>query len=79
MYGEGGAYPGEYACSSEPYTVTAENHGGDVAASERVAARHSYTLVVPAGSYTLRSGACSGSATVRAGRRTTADTYCRYP
>jgi hypothetical protein len=79
LYGEGGPYPGMYACSSQPYTVTATKRSGKAPARQQVAARHSYTLVVPAGKYTLTSGACSGTASVQAGRLTRANTYCRYP
>jgi hypothetical protein len=78
-YGEGGAYPGIYACDSEPYTVSASNQSGIVVASQQVPALHSYTLVVPAGNYTLRSDACTGSATVTAGKQSVANTYCLYP
>ncbi len=79
LYGEGGPFPGIYACSSRPYTVTATDSAGNVAASQRVAALHSYTLVVPAGRYTLASGGCHGTATVTAGKQTKANTYCLYP
>jgi hypothetical protein len=79
LYGEGGAYPGMDACSSQPYTETAIDGSGKTVASQNVAARRSYTLVVPAGSYTLRGGGCSGMATVKAGRETKANTYCLYP
>jgi hypothetical protein len=79
VYGVGGAFPGIDACSSAAYTVTATDTSGAVVASETVAALHSYTLVVPAGSYTLTSGVCRGTATVTAGRETEADTNCDYP
>jgi hypothetical protein len=79
VYGEGGPFPGIYACSGQPYTVTATNHSGDVVASQHVAALHSYTLVVPAGVYTLASDGCHGTATVKAGKQTKANTYCLYP
>jgi hypothetical protein len=79
VYGIGGAFPGVYQCASAQYTVTATNASGDIVARDTVAALHSYTLVVPAGSYTLASGACRGSATVTAGRQTKADTVCDYP
>jgi hypothetical protein len=79
LYGEGGAYPGMYACSGSPYTVTATNDSGTVEATQHVAALHSYTLVVPAGTYSLAAGGCRGQATVKAGRQTTANTYCLYP
>lgn len=79
LYGEGGPFPGIYACSSQPYTVTATNRAGAVVASQHVAALHSYTLVVPAGKYTLASDGCHGTATVTAGKQTKANTYCLYP
>ena len=79
LYGEGGPYPGFDECSSEPYTETATDGSGMVVSSQNVAARHSYTLVVPAGSYALKSGGCRGMATVKAGRETKANTYCLYP
>jgi hypothetical protein len=78
-YNEGGAFPGIYACDSEPYTVTATDSGGVVQGSQAVAGGHSYTLVVPAGTYTLKSDFCQGSATVAAGRQTMADTVCPVP
>jgi hypothetical protein len=77
--GEGGPFPGIYACLGDPYTVTATNSSGRVAATQHVAALHSYTLVVPAGSYTLQAGPCRGTAKVRAGRQTTANSYCYFP
>jgi hypothetical protein len=78
-YGEGGPFPGIYACLGDPYTVTATNSSGKIVASQHVAALHSYTLVVPAGRYSLAAGGCHGQATVRAGRQTTANSYCLYP
>ncbi len=78
-YNEGGAYPRIYACDSQPYTVTAKNAAAEVVATQNVAAGHSYTLVVPAGSYKLSSDFCFGSATVRAGKQTKADTVCPVP
>lgn len=79
-YGIGGAYPGIDECLQQQYTVTATDSAGQIAASETVAGGHSYTLApLPAGSYTLRAGACTGSATVSAGHQTTADADCLYP
>lgn len=74
----GGPAPGIPAdCSSKAYTVSATNASGQEVASQTVPGGHSYTLVVPAGSYTLRSGSvCRGTATVTAGRDTRADTRC---
>jgi hypothetical protein len=79
VYSQGGPFPGIYRCDDAPYTVTATNASGTVVASQNVAALHSYTLVVPAGSYMLASGGCHGSATVTAGRQTQADTNCDFP
>jgi hypothetical protein len=79
-YGIGGAYPGIDQCLQRRYTVTATDSAGQIAASETVAGGHSYTLApLPAGSYTLRAGACTGSATVTAGHQTTANADCLYP
>ncbi len=79
VYGEGGAFPGMDACLSQRYTIEALDSGGSVAARETVAGGHSYTLVMPSGSYTLMSGGCRGRATVRAGQQTKANTFCLYP
>jgi hypothetical protein len=79
LYLEGGAYPGTEACEQQPYTIDVETSSGTIVASQAVAGGHSYTLVVPAGSYTLRANGCTGSATVTAGRQTTANTYCLLP
>lgn len=79
VYSQGGPFPGFYACAGSPYTVTATNASGTAVASENVAALHSYTLVVPSGSYMLTSGSCRGLANVTAGRQTKADTYCDFP
>jgi hypothetical protein len=78
---EGGAFPGIDSCSTAPYTVSASNASGAVVATQQVAASHSYTLVVPAGTYTLQAGmpGCRGSATVVAGQQTLANTYCLFP
>jgi hypothetical protein len=78
-YNEGGAYPGIYACDSQQYTVTATDSAGKVQATQTVAGGHSYTLVVPAGSYTLTSDFCHGTATVTAAKQTRADTVCPVP
>jgi hypothetical protein len=78
-YTEGGAYPGIYACDSQPYTVTATDSAGKVQATQTVAGGHSYTLVVPAGAYKLKSDFCEGAATVAAAKQTRADTVCPVP
>jgi hypothetical protein len=79
VYSEGGHPPGTPRCAGVSYTVTATNPAGKVVKSQTVAADDSYTLVVPAGSYNLASGACRATATVTAGQQTDADIYCRYP
>ncbi len=79
LFSEGGHPPGTPRCAVEPYTVTASNSAGMVAASQLVPAGDAYTLVVPAGSYTLRSGGCRGTATVAAGQQTNANISCLYP
>lgn len=79
LYGEGGAYPGVYACISEPYTLTVTGQQGAVIATEHVGPSKSYTVVVAPGQYKLKGGCGSGSATVTAGERTVANMYCLYP
>lgn len=79
VYAEGGPFPGMDACFSQRYTIEALDSGGSVAARETVPGGRSYTLVLPAGSYTLRSDGCRGRATVRNGQQTKADTFCLYP
>jgi hypothetical protein len=76
---QGGPFPGIDACDPQQYTVTATGSGGQVAATQTVAGGQSYTLVVPAGTYTLTSDFCRGTATVTAGEQTTANTYCDVP
>jgi hypothetical protein len=76
---QGGPFPGLHNCTQHSYTVNAEDTSGRTLASQQVAGGHSYTLVVPAGSYTLSAGFCRGQATVQAGRQTQADTYCDVP
>jgi hypothetical protein len=79
-YGIGGAFPGIDECLQQQYTVTATDAGGNVQATQTVAAGHSYTLApLRAGKYALRAGACMGSATVSAGKQTVADADCLYP
>ncbi len=79
-YGIGGAFPGIDQCLQQQYTVTATDANGNVQATQTVAADHSYTLApLPAGKYTLRAGACTGTATVVAGKQTVADADCLYP
>ena len=43
---------------------------GSVVASQNLAGGDGYALVVPAGTYQLQDGGCTGKATVSAGHRT---------
>jgi hypothetical protein len=52
---------------------------GSLVTSQNLAGGEGYALVVPAGTDHLRDGACTGEATVTAGRRTVADTDCDFP
>ncbi|MGI8505879.1 MAG: hypothetical protein ACR2MK_03580 [Solirubrobacteraceae bacterium] len=53
-YIRGGPYPGLDECESQTYTATAtDTSTGATAVTQTVAGGHSYTLVVPAGSYAL--------------------------
>jgi hypothetical protein len=80
LYDEGGPFPGIDRCSSAEYTITATASDGSIAATQTVAGDHSYTLVVPAGTYALSAGnVCRGQATVDAGQQTQADTVCAFP
>jgi hypothetical protein len=78
-YTIGGPFPGIDVCDGDQYTVTATDANGVVQATQTVAGGQSYTLVVPAGQYTLDSDFCRGMATVTAGRQTQADTTCAVP
>ena len=79
-YIEGGPYPGVYQCVSQPYTITATDQAGNVVATQHVAGGHSYTLVLPAGRYSLKASSCGfGSATVAKGEPTKADVVCPVP
>jgi hypothetical protein len=86
LYVEGGPFPGIDDCEKIAYTIVATAADGSVAATQPVAAGHSYTLVVPAGAYTLTitdsegPRACGdGQATVTPGRLTRADAVCAIP
>lgn len=79
VYLEGGPAPGIDQCQRTPSTVTATSGSGSVVASQALEGCGGYALVVPAGAYQLRDGACRGQATVIAGRRTVADTDCSIP
>jgi hypothetical protein len=78
----GGPAPGLDECVGQRYTVTATNATtGAIAATQTVAGGHSYTLVVPAGSYVLKANGCSTFAPVKvtAGAQTPADVDCDVP
>lgn len=77
----GGPYPGVDQCFGQAYTVTAVNAAGAVVATQTVAGGRSYTLVLPAGTYTLSAGSCATHAavTVAPARQTQADVVCDVP
>lgn len=83
IYIVGGAPPGVDECQSGTATVLAVNTAGVVVARDRVHGQRSYVLVVPAGSYTLATGwpiaPCRGTAQVRVGATTRANTICDVP
>jgi hypothetical protein len=80
LYEDGGPPPGINACVDAAFTATATDTAGIVIATAQVAAKASYTLVLPAGKYTLSaSDGCLGEATVTAGRETQADIVCQIP
>ncbi|HXY82006.1 MAG TPA: hypothetical protein VEH55_11600 [Gaiellaceae bacterium] len=79
LYLEGGPFPGIYQCVAGAYAITVLDQAGDTVAKQQVQDGQSYTLVLPAGSYTLSSGSCRGAATVTAGRQSRADTLCYVP
>jgi hypothetical protein len=79
VYLQGGPAPGIDQCQSNSSTVTATSASGYVVASQSLPAGDGYALVVPAGTYQLHDGECTGEATVTAGRRTVADTDCDFP
>jgi hypothetical protein len=79
VYNVGGPAPGITVCQGQPNTVVVANPAGQTVASVAVAASQSYTIVLPAGSYTLTAGFCRGSAKVTAGAETKADTVCPVP
>lgn len=63
----GGLYiaaPGVLECETAPYTLTATMANGAVAATQHVAARQSFVLLLPPGTYTLAASVCGGK-TVR--------------
>jgi hypothetical protein len=73
---EGGPFPGISQCESQAYTITATDFSGGVATTEEVPAGHSYTLVVPAGRYTLEASSCGMASVVTAGVQTSANAVC---
>ncbi len=79
VYLQGGPPPGIDQCQSGSSTVTASSASGYVVASQNLAGGDGYVLVVPAGTYRLQDGVCTGGATVIAGHRTVADTDCDFP
>lgn len=86
LYIQGGPFPGVDECEGSAYTITATNaQTGAVAATQTVPGGGSYTLVVPAGSYTLSASAntgCPGNSqpvSVTADTQVTTDTYCDVP
>jgi hypothetical protein len=79
VYLQGGPAPGIDQCESGSSTVTVTSVSGSLVASQNLAGGEGYALVVPAGRDQLRDGACTGEATVTAGRRTVADTDCDFP
>lgn len=79
-YIEGGPAPGLDECVSDAYTVTARNPATGAAVSQPVAGGRSYTIVVPAGTYTLTSNGCSSPpVSVSPGREVSADVVCAVP
>jgi hypothetical protein len=79
LYDDGGPYPPIHQCVGSAYTITVTDEAGNVVATQPVAAGQSYTIVLPAGSYTLAGSFCRGKAVVVAGRETKADTTCDVP
>jgi hypothetical protein len=79
IYLQGGPAPGIDQCQSTSSTVTATSVNGYVVARQNLAGGDGYALVVPAGTYQLQDGECTGEATVITGRRTVADTDCDFP
>jgi hypothetical protein len=79
LYLEGGPFPGIHQCVAGDYTITVLDQAGDTVATQQVQGGQSYTLVLPAGSYTFSSGFCRGAATVTAGLQSRADTLCDVP
>jgi len=79
VYDVGGPAPGIIVCQDQANTVTVTDSTGSPVASVALPAGQSYAIVVPAGSYTLSAGSCRGSAVVKPGATTQADTVCDVP
>jgi hypothetical protein len=91
LYIEGGPFPGVFDCqTSTSYTLSVTGATGATLATQPVAGGASYTVVLPAGSYKLAATdavtptgtaglLCTGTATVTAGKGTTADVVCPVP
>jgi hypothetical protein len=80
VYLDGGPFPGIYECLGTAQTVEVfAVASGTLATTVHVPARESYSIVLPAGSYTLQAAGCHGTATVVAGHATSADTVCNIP
>jgi hypothetical protein len=81
LYLSGGPAPGIFACQSGPYTITVTDATGATVATQQVPGRQSYTFILPAGSYTLKSesGCIAEPAVVIAGAQTKANTICNIP
>jgi hypothetical protein len=79
VYNVGGPAPGITVCQGQANTVTLTGVTGATIATQNVAAGQSYTFVVAPGVYTLSTGFCHGTATVRSGAETKADTVCPVP
>jgi hypothetical protein len=80
LYIEGGAFAGLDQCSAGAYSVTATRRATGAATTVGVAGGHSYTIVLPAGAYTLTPGCgVPTEATVVAGHQAVANTRCLVP
>ena len=79
LYDSGGPAPGIFECSSAAYSIVALDEAGEVVKTVQVAGGRGYAIVLPAGSYELRSSdSCFSeeAVTVVAGRSVRADTIC---
>jgi hypothetical protein len=81
-YNVGGPAPGIDQCTGDDTVTAVSVSTGAVAATQAVAAGQSYTLVLPAGTYTLSNSECSyqkQTATVTAGKQTEVNTPFDVP